>query len=35
MKKETRQKDQVVLRDAPQGMPVKTRVKAGTKIHID
>ena len=25
---------QVVLRDKPQGMPVKTRIKAGLKIKL-
>jgi hypothetical protein len=32
MKKSTPVNEQIVLRDIPQGMPVKTRIKAGLKL---
>ena len=32
MKKNTSVNEQIVLRDLPQGMPVKTRIKAGLKL---
>jgi hypothetical protein len=32
MKKNTSLNEQIVLRDVPQGMPVKTRIKAGLKL---
>jgi hypothetical protein len=32
MKTNTSVNEQIVLRDIPQGMPVKTRIKAGLKL---